>query len=54
MKILSLLAAHAGWREILLIAGLGLAGYGAGLIYFPLGFLLPGVALVAIAALGVA
>lgn len=42
-----------GAREYLLLAGLGLAGYGISLIYWPAAFILPGAVLAAVAVFGV-
>lgn len=40
-------------RDLVLLAGLGLAGYGAAQIFLPAGFLLPGAVLVYVAIFGV-
>jgi hypothetical protein len=39
--------------DLLMFAGLGLLGYGASLVYWPAGFLVPGAILVAVAVFGV-
>jgi hypothetical protein len=57
MKNLAKAAAAAiaktiGGREITLLAGLGLLGFGAGAIWLPLGLMLPGVVLLYVAIFG--
>ena len=42
-----------GVGEIMLIGGLALVGYGAGLVYAPAGFFVPGAAMLAIVAFGI-
>jgi hypothetical protein len=42
-----------GSRELMLFVGTALAGYGAGLVYLPAGFLVAGLLLAGVAILGV-
>jgi hypothetical protein len=46
------IAGELGAREIALLLGLGLVGYGAGLIYVPAGFVLPGAVLLYVSIVG--
>lgn len=46
------LAKIVGIREVMLIAGLGLVSWGAGMVYVPAGFFIPGAVLVYIAIAG--
>ena len=50
--LVGLIAAPFGTRELLLILGLGLVGYGAALVYWPAGFLAPGVIITGVAIFG--
>lgn len=43
-----------GVREAMLLSGLGLVGYGAGIVYWPAGFFLPGAVLLFCAISGLA
>lgn len=48
-----LLLAPIGFREILLLSGVALVGYGASAVYPPAAFLAPGAVLVGVAIFGV-
>ena len=52
MKFLRAILAAFGPREVSLIAGLGLVGYGAWCIYPPAAFVIPGAIIVAVAVFG--
>lgn len=46
------IATVIGVREAMLLSGLGLVGYGAGSVYLPAGFFLPGAVLLFCAIVG--
>lgn len=52
MELLKRLSGLIGLREVMLVAGLAMLGGGAHLAWVPLGLLLPGAALTAIAVFG--
>lgn len=45
--------AALGFRDLMLFAGLAIAGYGLALIYWPAAFVIPGAILAAVAVFGV-